>query len=110
MSEQADLYVIKNKNNDNFSRCEDPTGLAQPLGHKVSIGATAGCYIITVKNGKKPRDISQYKYSVKKLKDLLTKDTIKNYEIVFFKKVSYGSIYELKQIKRYYIDELKAIN
>lgn len=90
MSEQSDLYVIKNKNNDN--------------------SAEMGCYIITVKNGKQPRGISQYKYSVKVLKDLLTRDTINNYEIVFFKKVSYGSIYELKQIKKYYIDELKAIN
>ena len=88
MSEQSDLYVIKNKNNDNLT----------------------GCYILTIKNGKKPRVLSQYKYSVKKLKDLLTRDTINNYEIVFFKKVSYGSVYELKQIKRYYIDELKAIN
>ena len=90
MSEQSDLYVIKNKNNDNSE------GM--------------GCYILTIKNGKKPRVLSQYKYSVKKLRDLLTRDTINNYEIVFFKKVSYGSIYELKQIKKYYIDELKAIN
>jgi hypothetical protein len=88
MSEQSDLYVIKNKNNDNL----------------------IGSYILTIKNGKQPRGISQYKYSIKKLKDLLTRDTINNYEIVFFKKVSYGSIYELKQIKKYYIDELKAIN
>ena len=88
MSEQSDLYVIKNKNNDNL----------------------IGSYILTIKNGKKPRVLSQYKYSIKKLRDLLTRDTINNYEIVFFKKVSYGSIYELKQIKKYYIDELKAIN
>ena len=90
MSEQSDLYVIKNKNNDNSE------GI--------------GSYILTIKNGKKPRVLSQYKYSIKKLRDLLTRDTINNYEIVFFKKVSYGSIYELKQIKKYYIDELKAIN
>lgn len=88
MSEQADLYVIKNKNNDNLM----------------------GGHILIIKNGKKPANLSQYTYSVKKLKDLLTKDTINNYEIVFFKKVSYGSCYQLKQIKSYYIDELKAIN
>jgi len=81
MVEQAKFYLIKHK---------DPE--------------INNSYLISVKEGKTHRTIRDYSYSRKGLN--ITFDEIDNYEIVYFKTVKYGSGYELKTIKNYYIKNL----
>ena len=81
MPEYANLYLIKNKDEN--------------INQK---------YLITVRNNKEPRSIREYRYSRKRLN--ISYDEIDNYELLLYKKVKYGSGYELKMIQNYYKKKL----
>lgn len=86
MAEYANIYIIKHKDNE----------------------IKENSYLISVKNGKEPRTIKDYRYSRKKFN--IPFDEIDNYEMELFKKVKFGSGYELKMIEAYYKKELGIVS
>ena len=82
MVEYANIYIIKHKDQE----------------------IKENSYLISVKNGKEPRTIRDYRYSRKKFN--IPFDEIDDYEMVLVKKVKYGSGYELRMIEEYYKKEL----
>lgn len=82
MVEYATLYLIQNKD-ENIKKDK---------------------YLITVKQNKKPLSIKNYRYSRKVLN--IPFDEIDDYELLLYKKVKYGSGYELRMIQAYYKKEL----
>lgn len=93
MTEQATLYLIKLNDFDFQNNSTDGT-------------AGTAKHLISVKEGKKLRTIKEYVNTRKELKNSIIKENIKNYEIVFFKKIKFGSTYEHKRILDYYKKEL----
>ena len=81
MVEYATLYLIKNKDENIKQK-----------------------YLITVRKNKEPRTIRDYTYSRTLLN--IKFDEIDNYELILYKRVKYGSGYELKMIQNYYKREL----
>jgi len=83
MTEQATLYLLK---------CKDEQ--------------INNLYLISVKEGKKLRKIREYVYSRRELKNSIIKNNYKNYEIVFYKNVKFGSNYEHTNLLNYYNKQL----
>ena len=81
MVDYATLYLIKN-NDENINQK----------------------YLITVRKNKQPQSIRDYTYSRTRLN--IKFDEIDNYELILYKKVKYGSGYELKMIQNYYKKKL----
>ena len=85
MTEQATLYLLK---------CKD-----EKINNNL--------YLISVKQNKKLRTVKEYVNSRRELKNSIIKNNYKNYEIVFFKNIKFGSNYEYNRIIDYYNKELK---
>ena len=81
MVDYATLYLIKNKDENIKQK-----------------------YLINVRKNKQPLSIRYYAYSFSRIN--IPFDEIDNYELLLFKKVKYGSGYELKMIEAYYKKEL----
>ena len=86
MPDYSYLYIIRHKNPD-----------------------IKGCYIVKMRENK-PKYLSFYKYAHRKLRVLIGDQDVKNFEMIFFKKIHYGSGYEARMIKDYYIKQLNAVN
>ena len=86
MPDYSYLYIIRHKNPD-----------------------IKGCYIVKMRENK-PKYLSFYKYAHKKLKGFIGEQDASDFEMIFFKKIHYGSGYEARMIKQFYIKQLGAIN
>jgi hypothetical protein len=84
MPEYATLYLIKKKD--------------KPIKDS---------YLLTVKEGRKLLTVRNYRYSRKKFNILFNE--VDDYELLLYKKIQYGSKYELHRIEEYYKKKLEII-